>query len=186
LAKSPSPRRRCRSCARPAVAWCSSGLSAITAFCELTLETGGLRAMESFYSEIFELLVLSRQVDRVCLACGSQARFGLWMPGGKEHGDRGGRHVHFAFSVHRDQLDRLAGLARAEPPSKDRSRTTAATARSTWKIPGGTSSRRGISSNAGKRSTISCTSRESQAPAKATSSVRASAARGADCPRPSG
>lgn len=31
----------------------------------------------------------------------------------KEHGDRGGRHVHFAFSVDRDQLDRLAGLARA-------------------------------------------------------------------------
>jgi catechol-2,3-dioxygenase len=94
-------------------------VSAINGFCELTLETRDLRAMEFFYCEIFMLPVLSREDDRVWLACGPRARLGLWMPGRKEHGDRGGRHVHFAFSVDRDQLDRLAGLAGAAGATVD-------------------------------------------------------------------
>jgi catechol-2,3-dioxygenase len=85
----------------------------ISGFCELTLETRNLRALEAFYTEILELRVISREDDRIWLACGTRARLGLWMPGDKEHGDRGGRHVHFAFSVDPDQLDRLAALAQA-------------------------------------------------------------------------
>jgi catechol-2,3-dioxygenase len=87
-------------------------LPAITGFCEVTLETRDLRVLEAFYTEILELPVISREDDRVWMACGMRARLGLWMPGDKEHGDRGGRHVHVAFSVDPGQLDRLAGLAR--------------------------------------------------------------------------
>jgi len=39
---------------------------------------------------------------------------GLWSPGEKEFGDRGGRHLHFAFSVNHGELvtvrDRLRAL----------------------------------------------------------------------------
>jgi catechol-2,3-dioxygenase len=85
---------------------------AITGLCELTVETVDLRGLEAFYTEILQLPVLSRDRDRVWLACGSRARLGLWAPGDKEHGDRGGRHVHFALSVVPGELDRLAERAR--------------------------------------------------------------------------
>jgi len=51
--------------------------------------------------------VLARERDRVWLAAGPHARLGLWSPGPKEYGDRGGRHVHFAFSAQRGRLDAL-------------------------------------------------------------------------------
>jgi catechol-2,3-dioxygenase len=51
--------------------------------------------------------VLAREDDRVWLAAGTHARLGLWAPGRKEYGDRGGRHVHFAFSAAPGGLDRL-------------------------------------------------------------------------------
>jgi catechol-2,3-dioxygenase len=51
--------------------------------------------------------VLSREDDRVWLACGPNARLGLWTPGRKEFGDEGGRHVHFAFAAGRGTLDRI-------------------------------------------------------------------------------
>ena len=50
---------------------------------------------------------LSEQEDRIWLACGSSTRLGLWRPGEKEFGDRGGRHVHFAFSASPGSLQRL-------------------------------------------------------------------------------
>ena len=50
---------------------------------------------------------LSCQDDRIWLACGARTRLGLWSPGEKEFGDRGGRHVHYAFSVPPDGLGRL-------------------------------------------------------------------------------
>jgi catechol-2,3-dioxygenase len=76
-------------------------------FAELTLETDDLAALERFYVEVFGLRVLTREPDRVWLAAGPHARLGLWSPGSKEFGDRGGRHVHFAFAAAPGRLDRL-------------------------------------------------------------------------------
>jgi catechol-2,3-dioxygenase len=76
-------------------------------FAELTLETRDLAALERFYAEGFGLAVLAREDDRIWLAVGEQARLGLWSPGEKEFGDRGGRHVHFAFTAAPGGLDAL-------------------------------------------------------------------------------
>jgi len=76
--------------------------------CEITLQTSAPAELECFYSETFGLPVISREDDRVWLACGPRARLGLWTPGRKEFGDRGGRHVHFALSVTRGRLEALA------------------------------------------------------------------------------
>jgi len=76
-------------------------------FAELTLETGDPAQLERFYVEALGLRVLAREHDRVWLAAGEHARLGLWAPGSKEFGDRGGSHVHFAFSAAPGSLDRL-------------------------------------------------------------------------------
>jgi catechol-2,3-dioxygenase len=81
-------------------------------FAELTLETRDLARLERFYVEGFGLEVLAREADRVWLAAGERARLGLWEPGEKEFGDRGGRHVHFAFSAAPRGLDALASRLR--------------------------------------------------------------------------
>jgi catechol-2,3-dioxygenase len=81
--------------------------------CELTLEARDLEAMEAFYTRCFGLEVLSREPDRVWLACGPRARLGLWAPGPKEFGDEGGRHVHFAFSAGRGGLASILERLRA-------------------------------------------------------------------------
>jgi catechol-2,3-dioxygenase len=76
--------------------------------CELTLEAADLERLERFYRDVFGCDVLSRDVDRVWLACGPRARLGLWLPGKKEFGDKGGRHVHFALAVAPGELDALS------------------------------------------------------------------------------
>jgi catechol-2,3-dioxygenase len=76
-------------------------------FAELTIEVRDLEALERFYREVFGLGLLAREDDRVWLAAGERARLGLWLPGEKEFGDEGGRHVHFAFSAGPGGLDRL-------------------------------------------------------------------------------
>jgi catechol-2,3-dioxygenase len=76
-------------------------------FAELTIEARDLPALERFYREVFGLRVLAREDDRVWLAAGERARLGLWLPGEKEFGDEGGRHVHFAFSARPAGLDAL-------------------------------------------------------------------------------
>ena len=81
--------------------------------CELTLEARDLARMESFYTQCFGLEVLAREDDRVWLACGERARLGLWAPGPKEFGDEGGRHVHFAFSAGRGELEQIRDQLRA-------------------------------------------------------------------------
>jgi catechol-2,3-dioxygenase len=75
--------------------------------CELTLETDDLPGLERFYREALGCDVISRQEDRIWMACGSFARLGIWAPGEKEFGDRGGRHVHFALSVVPGELSAL-------------------------------------------------------------------------------
>jgi catechol-2,3-dioxygenase len=81
-------------------------------FAELTLETRDPAALERFYVDAVGLRVLAREGDRIWLAAGPHARLGLWAPGEKEFGDRGGRHVHFAFSAAPGQLDALADRLR--------------------------------------------------------------------------
>ena len=76
-------------------------------FAELTIEVRDLEALERFYREVFGLRLLTREDDRVWLAAGERARLGLWLPGEKEFGDEGGRHVHFAFSAGPGGLDAL-------------------------------------------------------------------------------
>jgi|1186.fasta_scaffold324110_3 catechol-2,3-dioxygenase len=74
-------------------------------FCELTLEVRDRERVERFYVDALGLEVLAREDDRTWLAAGEHARLGLWLPGEKEYGDQGGRHVHFAFSAAPGRLD---------------------------------------------------------------------------------
>ena len=76
--------------------------------CELTLQTPDPRRLAAFYRDVFGWAPLSEDDDRVWLACGDRARLGLWSPGRKEFGDRGGLHVHFALSVRPERLEGLA------------------------------------------------------------------------------
>jgi catechol-2,3-dioxygenase len=98
--------------------------------CELTLQARDLMALERFYTEAFGLEVISREDDRIWLACGARTRLGIWTPGRKEFGDQGGRHVHFAFSAAPAKLDELVERLRelraefqgpTEHPGGDRS-----------------------------------------------------------------
>jgi catechol-2,3-dioxygenase len=76
----------------------------ITGLCEVTLQARDLDALERFYSDVVGLEVLSRDHDRIWLAIGDRGRLGIWSPGEKEFGDRGGAHVHFAMAVEPDSL----------------------------------------------------------------------------------
>jgi catechol-2,3-dioxygenase len=74
--------------------------------CELVLETADPAALARFY-EGLGLTRLSAEDDRIWLAAGRASRLGLWSPGEKEFGDRGGRHVHFALSIESGTIDRV-------------------------------------------------------------------------------
>jgi catechol-2,3-dioxygenase len=74
--------------------------------CELVLETDDVRGLERFYRGL-GLERLLEEEGRVWLAAGERCRLGIWPPGEKEFSDRGGRHVHFAFSVDHNRLDSL-------------------------------------------------------------------------------
>ena len=91
----------------------SPSSSPVSGLAELTLETTALEPMERFYRDVVGLELLAREGDRVWLAIGEHTRLGLWSPGRKEFGDRGGRHVHFAFTASPRGLDALAGRLRA-------------------------------------------------------------------------
>lgn len=81
--------------------------------CELVLESDDVARLASFY-ESLGLERLSGDGDRIWLKAGERARLGIWSPGEKEHGDRGGRHVHFALSVEPGTLERKAEELRGE------------------------------------------------------------------------
>ena len=85
----------------------TDGTCLVDGVCDVTLETSDRSALKALYSSALGLNVLSREADRTWLACGSRARIGLWTPGEKEFGDKGGRHVHFAFSASPGRLDEL-------------------------------------------------------------------------------
>jgi catechol-2,3-dioxygenase len=86
---------------------------AVTGLAEVTLAAREPDGLARFYIEMFRLRELSRDEDRVWLAAGDRARLGLWTPGEKEFGDRGGAHVHFAFTVAPGTLDEIADRLRA-------------------------------------------------------------------------
>jgi len=85
----------------------------VSGFCELTLQAADPERAARFYAEAFGLPVLERAPDRVWLGVGERARLGLWSPGAKEFGDRGGLHVHFAFAVPEGALEELPERVRA-------------------------------------------------------------------------
>ena len=80
----------------------------ISGICELVLETDEVDRLRTFYEELGLRRLLTEDEDRVWLQAGERCRLGIWSPGEKEYSDRGGRHVHFAFSVGADGLDTLA------------------------------------------------------------------------------
>jgi catechol-2,3-dioxygenase len=92
----------------PAVTALASG------FCEVTLQTRDPARLATFYERCLQLERLSADEDRVWLAVGDNARLGLWRPGAKEFGDRGGAHVHFALAVAPRSLERVGELLAAE------------------------------------------------------------------------
>jgi catechol-2,3-dioxygenase len=105
-------------------------MSLIDGFAEVTLQARDLGGLEDFYCSTLGLEVLSREDDRVWLAAGGSARLGLWLPGEKEFGDEGGRHVHYAFSATPGALDGMVERLRSagvrvegprEHPGGDRS-----------------------------------------------------------------
>lgn len=79
----------------------------IDGICELTLEVRDLDRALAFYGGTLGLPELTRDDDRVWLQVSDDVRLGLWLPGEKEFGDEGGRHVHFAFSATPGGLERL-------------------------------------------------------------------------------
>jgi catechol-2,3-dioxygenase len=83
----------------------------ITGICELVLEADDVGRLRSFYEEL-GLEVLAEERDRTWLRAGEHCRLGIWSPGEKEFSDRGGSHVHFAFSVGADGLDALSSRLR--------------------------------------------------------------------------
>ena len=83
-----------------------------TGICELTLQTSDLETLERFYLEL-GLEPLTRETDRVWLAAGPRSRLGIWCPGEREHGDEGGRHVHFALSVDDAGIERALATLRS-------------------------------------------------------------------------
>jgi catechol-2,3-dioxygenase len=83
----------------------------IAGICELVLETDDVERLRAFYEEL-GLQTLAEEGDRVWLRVGEHCRLGIWSPGEKEFSDRGGRHVHFAFSVGADGLDALSAQLR--------------------------------------------------------------------------
>ncbi len=85
---------------------------AISGICELTLETRDRDRLERFYVDVLGLEVASCENDRTWLGVGNGARLGLWTPGEKEHGDEGGRHVHFAFATNSEGIDALTDRLR--------------------------------------------------------------------------
>jgi glyoxylase I family protein len=77
----------------------------VDGICELTLQARDPAALERFYRDLLGCERLASEGDRIWLACGDRTRLGLWSPGRKEFGDRGGAHVHFAFACPPEGLD---------------------------------------------------------------------------------
>jgi catechol-2,3-dioxygenase len=88
-------------------------VTGVQGFAELTLSSAEPEELACFYTDVFGLPRIEEGSDRIWLGVGSSARLGIWLPGVKEFGDRGGAHVHFALSAAPDALVTIAKRARA-------------------------------------------------------------------------
>jgi catechol 2,3-dioxygenase-like lactoylglutathione lyase family enzyme len=82
----------------------------VTGISELVLEVSDLEAARRFYRDLLgfeETLYGEGRDDRYWYLVGDSARLGLWTPQTGLAGGRGGAHVHFAFNVADDEIDRL-------------------------------------------------------------------------------
>jgi catechol 2,3-dioxygenase-like lactoylglutathione lyase family enzyme len=77
---------------------------------ELVLEVSDLEAARAFYRDTLgfeETLYGEGREGRYWYLVGDSARLGLWTPQVGLAGGRGGAHVHFAFHVPDEEVDRL-------------------------------------------------------------------------------
>jgi catechol 2,3-dioxygenase-like lactoylglutathione lyase family enzyme len=84
----------------------------VTGISELVLETSDLDAARAFYRDKlgFEETLFGEGAEgRYWYLIGDSARLGLWTPQEGLAGGRGGAHVHFAFNVAEEEIDRLKG-----------------------------------------------------------------------------
>jgi catechol 2,3-dioxygenase-like lactoylglutathione lyase family enzyme len=84
----------------------------VTGISELVLEVSDLDAARRFYREVLgfeETLYGEGAEGRYWYLLGETARLGLWTQQVGLAGGRGGAHVHYAFSVADEEIDRLKG-----------------------------------------------------------------------------
>jgi catechol 2,3-dioxygenase-like lactoylglutathione lyase family enzyme len=82
----------------------------VTGLSELVLEVADLDAARRFYRDKLgfeETMYGEGRDDRAWYLVGETARLGLWTPQVGLAGGRGGAHVHFAFHVVDEEIDRL-------------------------------------------------------------------------------
>jgi catechol 2,3-dioxygenase-like lactoylglutathione lyase family enzyme len=82
----------------------------VTGISELVLEVSDLEAARTFYRDQLgfeETLYGEGRDGRYWYLIGATARLGLWTPQVGLAGGRGGAHVHFAFNVSDEEIDRL-------------------------------------------------------------------------------
>jgi catechol 2,3-dioxygenase-like lactoylglutathione lyase family enzyme len=84
----------------------------VTGISELVLEVSDLDAARHFYRDVLgfeETLYGEGAEGRFWYLVGETARLGLWTQQVGLAGGRGGAHVHYAFSVADEEIDRLKG-----------------------------------------------------------------------------
>ena len=82
----------------------------VTAISELVLEVADLDRAREFYGEVLgleETRYGEGREDRRWYLVGESARLGIWTPQVGLAGGQGGAHVHFAFHVAEDEIDRI-------------------------------------------------------------------------------
>jgi catechol 2,3-dioxygenase-like lactoylglutathione lyase family enzyme len=82
----------------------------VTGISELVLEVSDLEAARRFYRDVLgfeETLYGEGAEGRYWYLVGETARLGLWTEQVGLAGGRGGAHVHYAFSVADEEVDRL-------------------------------------------------------------------------------
>jgi catechol-2,3-dioxygenase len=87
-----------------------SGAPVVSAISELVLEVSDLEAARRFYRDTLgfeETLYGEGREGRYWYLVGETARLGLWTEQVGLAGGRGGAHVHFAFHVEDEEIDRL-------------------------------------------------------------------------------
>ena len=84
----------------------------VSTISELVLEVSDLEAARRFYRDLLgfeETLYGEGREGRYWYLVGETARLGIWTPQVGLAGGRGGSHVHFAFQVADEEIDRLQG-----------------------------------------------------------------------------